>query len=209
MPQIESAPAISGLQPGKKALLVFFETDCPTCQLALPYLNSLAQSSVQILGISQDDEESTRAFVQQLHISFPVEVDHGLKLSRSYDPQSVPAIFLLDSSGHLVRSITGFDKAGLNDLAAELGQPPIAPEHDGNPAWKPGCSSRHLEPESTSANGTGNPHFLRKTAEPATRITLDDKEDPFAYCMRHFGDALPVAPPTVERVQAMLAACNL
>ena len=193
---------------GKLALLVFFETDCPTCQLALPYLNSLAQNSVQVLGISQDDEESTREFVRQLHIAFPVEVDHGLKLSRAYDPQSVPTIFLLDSSGRLLRSIVGFDKAGLNDLAAELGQPPFAPEHDGNPAWKPGCGSRHLEPEGASTNGSGNTNLLRKTAEPATRITLEDQEDPFGYCMRHFGDALPVVPPTVERVNAMLAACH-
>lgn len=206
--QGQIAPSV-GIEPkGKPALLVFFETDCPTCQLALPYLNSLAQNSVQVLGISQDDEENTREFVRQLRITFPVEVDHGLKLSRAYDPQSVPTIFLLDPSGRLLRNIVGFDKAGLNDLAAELGQPPIAPEHDGNPAWKPGCGSRHLEPEGSSTNGSGSTRLLRRIAEPATRIRLEDQEDPFAYCMRHFGDALPVVPPTVERVNAMLAACN-
>src|SRR5439155_17437519 len=36
-----------------------------------------------------------------------------------------------------------------------------------------------------------------------------DDEDPCAYCMSHFGDPLPVVPPTVERVNAMLAACQL
>ena len=85
--QGQLAPSLPVLANGKLALLVFFETDCPTCQLALPYLNSLAQDSVQLLGISQDDEASTREFVQQLHISFPVEIDHGLKLSRAYEPQ--------------------------------------------------------------------------------------------------------------------------
>src|SRR5205823_3413202 len=132
-----------------------------------------------------------------------------LKLSRAYEPQSVPTMFLLDESGRVVRSVVGFDKAGLNELAAALGHPPIAPEHDGNPAWKPGCSSRHFEPEAQSGNGSGTVHFLRKAAEPATRISLKDEEDPFAYCRSHFGDALPVVPPTVERVNAMLAACQL
>src|SRR5436190_9519483 len=207
--QGQLAPSLPVPTNGKLALLVFFETDCPTCQLALPYLNSLAQDSIQLLGISQDDEASTREFVQQLHISFPVEIDHGLKLSRAYEPQSVPTMFLLDESGRVLGSVVGFDKAGLNELAAALGCPPIAPEHDGNPAWKPGCSSRHLEPEAQSENGSGTVNFLRRAAEPATRIILGDNEDAFAYCMSHFGDPLPVVPPTVERVNAMLAACQL
>jgi peroxiredoxin len=75
MPQVQNAPPIMGLQSGKKAVVVFFETDCPTCQLALPYLNSLKQDSVQVIGISQDDERSTREFVSQLKISYPVELD--------------------------------------------------------------------------------------------------------------------------------------
>src|SRR5438045_7752420 len=111
--QGELAPLVPALQSGKPALLVFFETDCPTCQLSLPYLNSLSQDSIQVLGISQDDQASTGNFIQQLHISFPVEIDHDLKLSRAYDPQAVPALFLLDESGQVVSSVIGFDKAGL------------------------------------------------------------------------------------------------
>ncbi|HEX8090377.1 MAG TPA: TlpA disulfide reductase family protein, partial [Blastocatellia bacterium] len=45
-------------ESGGPALLVFFETDCPTCRLTIPYLNRLArelhESSADILGISQD-----------------------------------------------------------------------------------------------------------------------------------------------------------
>jgi peroxiredoxin len=205
----QPAPRIPSLAADKPALLVFFETDCPTCQLALPYLNALNGSSVQVLGISQDPEPATREFVRQMQIAFPVEVDQGLKLSRAYDPQSVPTIFLVDKSGSILRSVVGFDKAALNELAAAVGHASIAPEHDGAPPWKPGCGSRHLEPESAAASTAQGIQFLRKTAEPASRITLSDQEDPFAYCTKHFGDALPVVPPTVERVEAMLRVCNL
>jgi hypothetical protein len=200
------APSGVALEPGRRALLVFFETDCPTCQLALPYLNALAKAPVQIIGISQDDEDSTREFVHQLNIRFPVQLDHELRLSRAYDPQSVPSLFLLDGAGQVVRTLTGFDKASFNTLAAELGQPEIAPEHDGAPAWKPGCSSRHLEPE--SSNGAhAKTQFLRMSATRATRIIVPENEDPFTFCARQFGDALPVVPPTVERVQRMLDSC--
>jgi hypothetical protein len=204
--------AIPGLLPGKKALLAFFETDCPTCQLALPYLNGLAADSVQVIGISQDAEKLTDEFVRQMGISFGVRLDPGLVFSRAYDPQSVPTMFLLDEAGGIQKTLVGFDKAGLNDLAAALGHPPIAPENDGAPSWKPGCSSRHLEPaaldtgkDATEAAG----QLLRRVGEPAGRIDLSDEEDAVEFCFRHFGDALPVVPPTVQRVEAMLRACTL
>ena len=217
--QGQSAPTFGAHEKDKPALLVFFETDCPTCQLALPYLNALNRDSLQVVGISQDDEPATLEFVRQLGIKFRVEVDRGLKLSQEYDPQSVPAFFLVDSGGRVQRTLEGFDKAGLNDLAASVGHPPIASEHDGNPAWKPGCLSRHgqkrpmsgaLEttPTATDGNSAAVP-LLRKVAEPATRMVVPDHEDAYEYCMRHFGDALPVVPPTAERVQEMLAACPI
>jgi peroxiredoxin len=208
MSQLQNEPAIPGLQPGKKALLVFFETDCPTCQLALPYLNTLANDSVQVIGLSQDDESSTREFVRQLKIAYRVELDAALKITRAYDPQSVPAIYLLDESHQVQRMLVGFDKKGLNEVAAELGHAPIAPPDDGVPEWKPGCSSRHLEPE-TQGEPADGVRFLRRIAEPASRIKLKDDEDPFEYCRRQFGDALPVVPPTVEKVEAMVKACGL
>jgi peroxiredoxin len=213
MPQAQNASAIPGLQSGKKAVVVIFETDCPTCQLALPYLNALKQDSIQVIGLSQDDERSTREFAGQLKIAYPVELDTGLKISQAYDPHIVPTFYLLDESGQVQRTLVGFDKEGLNELAAALGHPPIAPADDGAPNWKPGCSSRHLEPqlqdteqEKAMENGV---KMLRRTGDPASRITLRDEEDPFEYCRQKFGDALPVIPPTVEKVEAMVKASEL
>ncbi|HKD79775.1 MAG TPA: TlpA disulfide reductase family protein [Candidatus Angelobacter sp.] len=213
MPPTARAPAVPGLEPGKKAVVVFFETDCPTCQLALPYLNRLSRESVQVVGLSQDDEASTREFVRQLHINFPVKLDPGLNMTRAYDPQSVPAFYLIDEQMQVQRMLVGFDKSGLNELADELGQGVIAPPDDGAPAWKPGCGSRHLEPAEANienaAQGDGGIHFLRRTGDPASRISLKDNEDPFEYCRTKFGDALPVIPPTVEKVEAMNAVAGL
>src|SRR5215469_12478197 len=202
-------PSFPAVPQGRHTLVVFFETDCPTCQLTLPYLNALNGDSVRLVGISQDPEAATREFTRQMQIGFPVEIDQGLKISRAYDPQSVPTLFLLDESGKVLRTVVGFDKTELNELAAQVGHPAIAPEHDGAPSWKPGCSSRHLEPEADAAEQLTGTRFIRKNAEPASRITLAEKEDPVLYSARHFGDALPVVPPTVERVDAMLKACQL
>src|SRR5262249_3191023 len=171
MQQTERAPAVPGLQPGKKAVVVFFETDCPTCQLALPYLNTLSRDSVQVIGLSQDDEASTREFVRQMNIGFRVELDLGLDITRAFDPPSVPTFYLIDEKMQVQRTLVGFDKSGLNDLASAIGHAPIAPPDDGAPAWKPGCSSRHLEPpgqKAPAAEAGNGIYFLRHTGDPAT-----------------------------------------
>src|SRR6266852_206508 len=79
----QTAPPFAGYTPGQPTVIAFFETDCPTCQLALPYLNKLSTSTVKVVGISQDGEGPTREFVRQLGITFPVELDPGFGLSRA------------------------------------------------------------------------------------------------------------------------------
>jgi hypothetical protein len=51
--------------------------------------------------------------------------------------------------------------------------------------------------------------MLRRTGDAASRITLRDDEDPFEYCRKKFGDALPVVPPTIEKVEVMVRASGL
>ncbi|MGH9833491.1 MAG: TlpA family protein disulfide reductase, partial [Blastocatellia bacterium] len=144
LPQLESGAGRLG--EGKPTLLVFFETDCPTCRLTIPYLNRLAQTldeKAVIIGVSQDGEEPTRELVEQLPVKFPVVLDRGLSVSRQYDPQAVPTLFLIDGEGKIESTLVAFDKDELNAMAAELcaiaGVEPftLAGAHDGAPQTKP------------------------------------------------------------------------
>jgi peroxiredoxin len=207
---------------GEPTLLLFFETDCPTCQLTLPYLMRLAEAlgndSERIVAISQDGESATRQLIQQAQLRFPVALDTELAISQQYNPISVPALYLVNRDGRLAYTLVGFDKEGLNTAAAlmcqELGASPvtIAPPHDGAPDRKPGCASRHLERAGSGHFPQIDPatlpfHVTRGSR--ATRLELDDSIDLYEYCMRTFGDPLPVVPPTVERVERMLEATTL
>ncbi len=182
-------------------LLVFLETDCPTCRLTIPYLNRLAEQTAQVIGISQDPETLTRQFVEQTSAAFPVEVDSNLQLTRAYDPVAVPAFVLVGADGYVKRAQIGFDKDELNAIATEMGRHPIADAHDGAPQRKPGCSSRHLEPVDSSAPAEPLNVY---SAVGARASRIDVSEDPYEYCVREFGDPLPVVPPTVERVEHMM-----
>ena len=199
----------------KPTLLVFFETDCPTCRLTMPYLNRLAShaANASIIGISQDSEAATRELVEQLPIEFPVLLDRDLSVSRVYDPVAVPTLFLIGDNGKVLATEIGFDKASLNAMARIVAEATglepfeIAAEFDGAPHSKPGCTSRHLEPQ-TEGDLAAVASAYATRGSRASRITLEDSTDPFEYCAS-FGDPLPVVPPTVERVERMLLATPL
>ena len=207
-------------------MLVFIETDCPTCQLALPYLDRLAENlgdRAQVVAISQDDEPATRTLAEQLPIRIPVLLDGELAASRAFDPESVPSIFMIDSEGQVTGSQAGFHKEFLNRMAAAMfestGLEPreIASDHDGAPATKPGCVSRHREVDAASADDSPSercetaaaPLFATR-GKRASRIELAEGVDPYEYCRETgFGDPLPVVPPTLPRVEAMLEGTRL
>jgi peroxiredoxin len=204
---------------GQATLLIFFETDCPTCRLTLPYLNRLARAlgeeAAQIIGISQDGEAPTRELVAEMGITFPVVMDHHLEVSRLYDPSTVPALFLLDRAGQVMQAEIGFDKKELNAIAARLcqavGREPmvIADRFDGAPEVKPGCASRHVEIPVAGSQVKPVDVYARRGPR-ASRVELDDGADPYEYCQQAgFSDPLPVIPPTLARVERMLAATQL
>lgn len=184
-------------------IVAVVQTDCPTCRLIAPYLNALRASGARVSAVSQDDETPTEEFVRQMEIRFPVVIDLESRHSKRWNVVTVPTVLVLDDQDQVVRMEPGFDKAVLNDIAAMLGQPPVASSHDGAPASKPGCMSRHLEVPTESANAPAlDLHSPR--GKSASVVDIGDTEDEFEYCYRVFGDALPVIPPTPARVEKMM-----
>src|ERR1700694_1334295 len=136
-----TAERFESVAPSRPRLLVFLETDCPTCRLALPYLNRISREigeSSSILGISQDGERPTRELVEQAPIEFPVPFDSGLCVSKLYDPVAVPTLFLIGSGRRILRTVSGFDKRALNEIATAMAGTPltIAEPFDGAPETK-------------------------------------------------------------------------
>ncbi len=204
---------------GGPLLLAFIETDCPTCRLAIPYLKRLAEAlganRHRVVVVSQDGDADTRELVDTYDVGFPVLLDVDLETSRTYDPPSVPALFLVGQGGQVEFSGVGFHKEDLNSVAERmlsgLGLPvrTVADLDDGAPLMKPGCTSRHLElVGSLEAGVSPEPiDLLPERAPRASRLELPKDEDPYEYCMNAgFSPFLPVVPPTAERVDAFLAA---
>ena len=189
-------------------LLAVLQSDCPTCQLIVPYLSRLAAAGAPVTALSQDPADATEAFSRQMDIAFPIDLDPDWRRSIDLEVVTVPTLFLLDDQQRVTRSEPGFDKNVLNELAAAFGLPPVASSHDGAPAMKPGCSSRHLEAQTASESAAALDLHSRRAAA-ATRLSVADGEDPYEYCFRTFGDGLPVIPPSEDRVRRMLDAIKM
>lgn len=123
------------------ALLALFKVSCPVCQLTLPYLERLAKStSVQIIGISQDDQRATEEFRKEFGISFPTLIDpasRGYAVSNDYGITSVPSLFLVQEDGEISAAWAGWSKRDMSALG-QLAQVTLFEPGEKVSDWKSG-----------------------------------------------------------------------
>ncbi|MGO9255535.1 MAG: peroxiredoxin family protein [Bryobacteraceae bacterium] len=125
-------------------LLVFFKVTCPVCQMALPFLERIhaagAASGLPVYGISQNDAEDTREFMQEFGVTFPMLLDSedsDFPASNAYGISSVPTMFVVGRDGKLSRVLEGWQKAEVERLG-DLADVAIFRAGDNVPAWKAG-----------------------------------------------------------------------
>jgi len=110
-------------------LLVFFKVSCPTCQFTLPYLERLHQglkgkSVPAIIGISQNNQKDTAAFLRQYGVSFPVLLDdpRGYPVSNTYGITNVPTLFYIGQDGTIELSSVGWSRKDLEQITQRVEQ---------------------------------------------------------------------------------------
>ncbi len=147
---IDGRPRSLRHEGDRPTLLVFFKDSCPTCMIALPFLQRLflrlEGAPLSFWGISQDGVAETRAFGEQCGITFPLLPDGpGYPVSDAYGLTNVPTLFVVEPGGAVSRSSVGFSRAELEFLAAEFqrrfeiaGVEPLFSASDEVPALKPG-----------------------------------------------------------------------
>ena len=190
------------------ALVCFVKEDCETCNIAGPVLEALHQAygdKVRILLPAQSGDKN-EAFAQRHELTMPMLDDAGCKASFEWDIEIVPSVFWFDETGKVATSFEGFvreDWQALSDqIAAATDQPPAQIDWDSLPAWRPGCGSKHFDPEiydKLRAEADGSALRARKV-----EIASGDDVAEFMFD-QGFSDGLPLVPPTPERVTRMLA----
>jgi peroxiredoxin len=122
-------------------LAAFFKVSCPVCQYTFPYLERLHKAhgdkKITIVGISQDSQQNTAAFLKEYGVTFPTLLDdaNGYVVSNAYGLTNVPSLFLIGQDAQIEISSVGWVKQEVEDinrkLAAAQQTPPL-------PIFKPG-----------------------------------------------------------------------
>jgi peroxiredoxin len=91
---------------GKVVLLNFWATWCPPCRKEMPDLEALYRrfepQGLVILGVSDEDTDKVKPFIEQQEITYPVLLDPGRKVNELFQIQGIPKTFVYDREGKIV-----------------------------------------------------------------------------------------------------------
>ncbi|MGP0095585.1 MAG: peroxiredoxin family protein [Terriglobales bacterium] len=125
----------AALQQGP-VLVAFFKVSCPVCQYTFPFLERIHQAcgggKITIVGVSQDNERDTAAFLKEYGVTFPILLDdpNGYLVSNAYGLTNVPSLFLIGQDGQIEISSVGWVKQEIDDIHRRLAtaqQSPLIP----------------------------------------------------------------------------------
>jgi peroxiredoxin/YHS domain-containing protein len=97
---------------GKPALIDFWATWCVPCVKAMPDVQKIhekfASKGLQVFGVSvdEDGEKKVRPFLEKRKFTYRFLVD-DTKSWKEFGVRAIPALFLLDKEGRVVRQWTG------------------------------------------------------------------------------------------------------
>ena len=105
-------------------VLAFFKISCPVCQWAFPLYDRLAQklksAGVTMIGISQDDRESTLDFMKRFGVNFPVALDaKGYPVSNAYGLTNVPTVFEIGQDAVIATSSVSWAREEVEAIYAK------------------------------------------------------------------------------------------
>jgi len=132
---------------GRLTFLVFYKFSCPTCQLALPYINKIYEAygnDVRFIAVAQDNAEKTEQFAKDYGLTLPLLLDESpYPVSRQYQLVSVPSIFVINPDHTIRFSGEGFVKQELMNLADVIAEKTGKPQielfgSESVPEFKPG-----------------------------------------------------------------------
>ena len=94
---------------GKPAVVHFWATWCPVCELEQGMVNTLAREVPMItVAMQSGTPEEVRNYLKQQGVAYPVVNDERSWLSNQYSVKAVPASFILDSEGRVRFATRGY-----------------------------------------------------------------------------------------------------
>jgi hypothetical protein len=192
----------------RPSLICFVKEDCATCNVAAPVLEAFHRAWGEVADIWMVGQTADgNAILKDRHgLTLPILDDSALRTSLAWGFDIVPAAYWIGADGAPRAPLEGFVRqeweALAQQIAGELKAPPAAVAWTELPEWRPGCGSKHLDPDIHDrllAEAEGSPIRARRI-----EIAPSDDIDEFMFD-QGFSDGLPLVAPTPERVLRMLS----
>ncbi|RHW41207.1 thiol-disulfide oxidoreductase ResA [Neobacillus notoginsengisoli] len=97
---------------GQGVFLNFWGTWCKPCEKEMPYMNNqykqFKDRGVQVLAVNIGESNlAVQAFSDKYQLSFPIVLDKDRQVMNAYGVGQLPATFLVNKEGKIVRYHTG------------------------------------------------------------------------------------------------------
>ncbi|MES9854928.1 MAG: TlpA disulfide reductase family protein [Candidatus Thiodiazotropha sp. L084R] len=111
----------------KVVLIDFWASWCGPCRETFPWLNKMQQKyqalGFEVVGINIDEDRSqAELFLSKVPADFTIAYDPEGKLAKEYDLQGMPASYLIDREGRVIKSHVGFFESETEMRESEIKQ---------------------------------------------------------------------------------------
>lgn len=107
-------------------LLVFYDVNSPDSKNTVKYMEKLSQSYpnwfLSVIGISQNDSDTVKKFVGEDNKNFFSVIDEKSSFAKVFNLKKIPALFLIDKSGYVIKSCKGLNEGEINNISKEIAE---------------------------------------------------------------------------------------
>ena len=116
---------------GKKVILNFWATWCPSCKTEVPHMQKVYEEyknqGVEILAVNVTNQdkgkEAVAQFVKEHGLTFEILLDEEGSVGSKYQILTLPTSYMIDTKGNIVETIVGpMDEALMKELIKKAGK---------------------------------------------------------------------------------------